>query len=87
MDYSTPKNQIIEEINLIPEDKLIELYDLIHGFRLTLKPSENNVNEIMKFAGCWQDLSEEEFTDFSQEIEQRRQNSSIRRFTDETLFA
>ncbi|HAO10321.1 MAG TPA: hypothetical protein DCQ51_03855 [Planktothrix sp. UBA8407] len=77
MNYSTPKNQIIEEINLIPEDKLIELYDLIHGFRLTLKPSENNVNEIMKFAGCWQDLSEEEFTDFSQEIEQRRQNSSI----------
>jgi len=77
MNYSTPKNKIIEEINLIPEDKLIELYDLIHGFRLTLKPSENNVNEIMKFAGCWQDLSEEEFTDFSQEIEQRRQNSSI----------
>ncbi|HAN73135.1 MAG TPA: hypothetical protein DCQ63_01670 [Planktothrix sp. UBA8402] len=77
MNYSTPKNKIIEEINLIPEDKLIELYDLIHGFRLTLKLSENNVNEIMKFAGCWQDLSEEEFTDFSQEIEQRRQNSSI----------
>lgn len=87
MDYSTPKDQIIEEINLIPEDKLIELYNLIHGFRLTLKLSENNVNEIMKFAGCWQDLSEEEFTDFSQEIEQRRQNSSIRRFADETLFA
>lgn len=86
MEYSTSKNKIIQEINLIPEYKLTELYDLIHSFRLTLKPSENQVKEIMKFAGCWQDLSEEEFTDFSQEIEQRRQNSSNRRFTDETLF-
>jgi hypothetical protein len=86
MEYSTSKNKIIEEISLIPEDKLTELYNLIHGFRITLKPAENNVNEIMKFAGCWEDLSEEEFTDFSQEIEQRRQNSSVRRFADETMF-
>jgi len=31
----------------------------------------------MAFTGCWQDLLDEEFTDFSQEIEQRRQNSAI----------
>lgn len=87
MDYLTKKNDIIEEINLIPEDKLTELYNLIHGFRITLKSSANNINEIMAFAGCWQDLSDEEFTDFSEEIEQRRQSSSRRRFNDETLFA
>lgn len=45
---------------------------------------QQEINEIMKFAGCWEDLSEEEFTDFSQEIKQRRQNP--RRFADETLF-
>ena len=87
MEYSTSKNKIIEEISLIPEDKLTELYNLIHHFRIGLKESENNVNEIMEFAGCWQDLSEEEFTNFSQEIEQRRQISSLRRFSDETMFS
>jgi hypothetical protein len=86
MDYLT-KNDIIAEINLIPEDKLTELYNLIHSFRITLKSSANNINEIMMFAGCWQDLSDEEFNDFSQEIEHRRENSSIRRFNDESLFA
>jgi len=28
------KEQIIEEIKQIPEDKLLEIYDLIHYFRL-----------------------------------------------------
>ncbi|WP_017295807.1 hypothetical protein [Geminocystis herdmanii] len=49
----------------------------------TITPQQE-MNEIMKFAGCWEDLSEEEFKDFSEEIKQRRQNS--RRFSDETLF-
>jgi hypothetical protein len=31
-------------------------------------------------------MSEEDFTDFSEEIEQRRQSSSSRRSTNETLF-
>jgi hypothetical protein len=30
------KNQIIAEINLIPEDKRKEVYDLIHKFRVGL---------------------------------------------------
>jgi hypothetical protein len=76
MDHLTKKNDIFAEINLIPEDKLTELYNLIHYFRITLKSSEN-ISKILEFASCWQDLSEEEFTDFSQEIEERRQNSSI----------
>lgn len=31
------QDQLIEEIKLIPEDKLAEIYDLIHYFRLGLK--------------------------------------------------
>jgi hypothetical protein len=31
------QDQLIEEIKLIPEDKLPEVYDLIHYFRLGLK--------------------------------------------------
>jgi nicotinamide mononucleotide adenylyltransferase len=80
------RNQIIEEINLIPEDKRKELYNLIHQFRISLErcaprwrsQSHDNVDKIMQFAGNWSDLSEEEFSNFSEEIEQRRQAYSSR---------
>ncbi len=76
------KNQLIEEINLIPEDKREELYKLIHKFRMGLERSPNNINQIMQFAGSWSDMPESDFSDFCEEIEQRRQASSSRRFSD-----
>ncbi len=39
----------------------------------------------MQFANSWSDISEENFSNFCQEIEQRRQTSSSQRFSDETL--
>ncbi|BAU63956.1 hypothetical protein STA3757_13250 [Stanieria sp. NIES-3757] len=66
------QNQIIEEINLIPEDKHKELYNLIHKFRMGLEGSQNNIDEIMQFAGSWSDMLEEDFSYFYEEIEQRR---------------
>ena len=65
-------NKIIAEINLIPKDKRKELYDLIHKFRIGLERSHNNIDEIMQFAGSWSDMPEEDFSDFYEEIEQRR---------------
>ena len=79
-------NKIIAEINLIPKDKRKKLYDLIHKFRIGLERSQNNIDEIMQFAGSWSDMPEEDFSDFCEEIEQRRQATSSRRFSDETLF-
>ncbi len=35
MNNPNAKNQIIEEINLIPEDRHKELYDLIHNLRIS----------------------------------------------------
>ena len=86
MNNLISQNQIIEEISLIPEDKHQELYDLIHTFRMSLNPSENKISEIMQFAGSWSDMSEEDFRNFCEEVEQRRQTSSSRRFSNETLF-
>jgi hypothetical protein len=86
MDNQISKNQLIEEISLIPESKHQELYDLIHKFRINLNQPKHKINEIMQFAGSWSDIPEEDFIDFCEEIEQRRQGSSSRRFTDETLF-
>ena len=50
------------------------------------EPLPSDGKEIMKFAGSWEELPEEDFRNFCEEVEQRRQNSSVRRFSDETLF-
>ena len=71
--------QIIEEINLIPEEKRQELYKLIRDFRIGLKESDSKANQIMQFAGSWLDIPEENFDNFCTEIEQRRQANLARR--------
>lgn len=71
--------QIIEEINLIPEEKRQELYKLIRDFRIGLEESDSEANQIMQFAGSWLDITEEDFNNFCTEIEQRRQANSARR--------
>jgi hypothetical protein len=86
MNNEISKNQLIEEIDLIPENKHKELYDLIHKFRVGLNQPKHKIDEIMQFAGSWSDMTEEDFSDFCEEIEQRRQATSSRRFDDETLF-
>ncbi len=72
MNNQISKNQLLEEISLIPEDRHQELYDLIHTFRMGLNQSEHNINEIMQFAGSWSDLPEEDFKNFYEEVEERR---------------
>jgi len=62
----------MEEIKLIPEHKLSEGYDFIHYFRIGLQKSKVNINQIMQFAGCWKDMSEDLFNDFLEEISKRR---------------
>jgi hypothetical protein len=40
----------------------------------------------MKFAGCWNDMSDEMFADFNDEINTRRQQAFVERRSDETSF-
>ena len=73
-DFQTnrPKSNNYRKINLIPEGRRKELYELIHQFRIGLERPKHNQNEIMQFAGSWLDMPEEDFSDFCEEIEQRR---------------
>ena len=67
------KNKVLQEIDLIPEDKLADLYNFIHYFRLGLEKSQlTNARPILAFAGCWKDMPDEMFNDFTIEIRQRR---------------
>lgn len=65
MDSSKLRDRVLKEINLIPEDKLAELYDFIHHFRLGIEEPLGNTLAIMQFAGCWNDMSDEIFADFA----------------------
>ena len=44
---------VIDEIKLVPKNRLQEVYNFIHFFRLGLEKSQNDTEDIMQFAGCW----------------------------------
>ncbi len=80
MNASTLKSKVLEEIDRVPEDRLRQVYDFVHYFRLGLETSKNNAKQrTMQFAGCWRDMPDEMFTDFLGEITQRRQQAFSRR--------
>ncbi len=87
MENSFIRKKVYDEIELIPEYKLTEIYDFLHYFRLGLLASEpDQTNQTMKFAGCWRDMSDDEFNEFMNEIIQRRQRAFSGRQDRETLF-
>lgn len=53
------KSQLIAEIDLIPEHKLEDLYQLINNFRISLNFEEDCVKKIMSFAGIWDNFTDE----------------------------
>lgn len=78
------KSKVLQEIDLIPEDKLADLYNFIHYFRLGLEKSQaTKYKSSLAFAGCWEDMPDEMFADFTAEIAQRRRQAFVRRRSDE----
>lgn len=77
------RNRVMEEIKFIPEHKLAEVYDFIHYFRVGLQKSKATIDQITQFAGCWNDMSEDVFNDFSEETKHRRNQAFARRRSDE----
>lgn len=75
------KDKLLQEINLIPEDKLIGLYNFIYYFWLGLEKSKMKVDTkpVLAFAGCWQDIPDALFDDFMEDLSQRRHEAFRRR--------
>lgn len=86
MGESNIRNQLIEEIKRIPENRLPEIYDFLHFFRLGLQKSKGSVEQMMKFAGCWDDMPDKVFNDFFEEINQRRDMAFSRRRSGEAII-
>lgn len=85
MEPSNIRTKLLKEINLIPEEKLEELYNFIYYFRVGVEASTKGTAErIMQFAGCWDDMSDETLADLNEEIITRRQQAFLGRRSDET---
>ena len=73
------REKVIKEIELIPLDKLNEVYNFVHFFRIGLEETKVNKEKILSFAGCWNDMSDEMFDDFMEDIGQRRREAFLGR--------
>ncbi|MDM8542647.1 hypothetical protein QUF75_09885 [Desulfococcaceae bacterium HSG7] len=87
MEIAEIETKVMQEIKLVPKDRLQELYDFIHFFRLGLETVVDDTEEIMRFAGCWQDMTRKEFENFSEEIAERRKQAFLGRTARETVIA
>ena len=84
MHATTLQAKVIEEIQRVPEDKLTELYAVIHFFRVGVETVASTSDDLMQFAGCWQDMPDEEFREFLTDLAERRQQAFSRRRGSET---
>lgn len=84
MSISIVREKVIKEVQLIPEEKLSEIYNFLHFFRLGIQKSKGNSKEILKFAGSWKDMPEDIFQEFADDIVKRRKNAFSGRRTSGT---
>ncbi|PKP58997.1 MAG: hypothetical protein CVT88_06440, partial [Candidatus Altiarchaeales archaeon HGW-Altiarchaeales-1] len=73
------QEKVMNEICLIPLEKLNAVYDIIHFFRVGLERSKSDTNKILEFAGCWKDMPDEKFNSFTKEIGERRKQAFLSR--------
>lgn len=72
----TTRERIIEEINDLPESEILKIYKLLRFLKsefLISKKQTNggNVEEVLKSAGIWKDMTEGELKTFSEIIKER----------------
>lgn len=87
MSVAELRIKVIEEIQRIPREKLGELYDVIHFFRVGIEQTKTLPHNILQFAGCWEDMTDDEFDSFLIEIAERRSKAFSRRNQRETLIS
>jgi hypothetical protein len=79
VSQSADKTKVLEEISLIPEDKLPDIYQLLHYFGLGLEVSRDRTQSVMRFAGCWRDMPDHVFDTFMEHLADRRRQAFSRR--------
>ena len=80
MNLADLRAKVWEEIEHVPDDKLVELYHLVQTFP---QPIEPTISDTMSFAGCWSDRPEDIYSDFLNDLSDRRQKAFSERRTRE----
>ena len=65
------RDQVIEEVNLVPDHHIPALLEVVRGFRAGCCKKDKKVG-ILRFAGSWAAFSDAEFQGFLDEITVRR---------------
>ena len=78
MSDSELRVKLIEELQRIPDDKLTQLYGLVHHFRVEAESGDRSL-ETMQFAGCWADLPDSIYAEFLEDLPTRRQQAFSQR--------
>lgn len=72
------KEKIIEEVEKIPEDKIAEVYDFVHLFRIGIESQRRIIKDkrqvALKFFGIWKNMSDKEKAVLA-DIQLRRQRT------------
>lgn len=84
MAHSLEREKIMDEVKRIPENRLAEIYSLLHYFRIGIEQSRETLKPIMQFAGAWSGMPEEIFSDFMSSITTRRHEAFAGRRVRET---
>ena len=88
MNPAILRQKFIEQIQRLSDEKLNELYEIIHFFRIDAEHAEPySKDNVMRFAGCWDDMSDSEFNTWLNEISERRLTAFSGRVQRETLIS
>jgi len=84
MKKSAMRDKIFDEIEKIPDEKVSEILDLLHHYRLGLGAKVSTPDKILKLAGSWSDMPEDDFEEFLKDLKIRRKNAFTSRRNLET---
>lgn len=74
-NLESTRDKIFDEINLLPKEKLSEVYSFIHKFRLKEQKSKQEQLNVMSYAGSWKDIDNDAYNDLMTNTANRRQNA------------
>lgn len=84
MNESSLYEMVIDEIRLLPEPQVAELYDLVHYLRIGIQSPKAETDRILAMSNGWRDMPEPLFQDFLGDIRSRRHTAFAERRSNET---